>query len=119
MPSRPAADAAARDTLRSRPRTRSTTRASESSLDLLAAGAELRDDGSEPELVDAAHAARADADRDPALLVFEPEALVLEVDLEATLRVTVRVAHVRAHERLLSGYLASARHRTSPRSSTL
>src|SRR5215813_7787486 len=51
--------------------------------DLLAAGAELGDDGREPQLVDAAHAARADADRDPALFVLEPEPLVLEVHLEA------------------------------------
>src|ERR1051326_3949768 len=115
MPSPPAADAAARDSLRSRPRTRSTSRANEALLDLLAAGAEVRDDRSQSELVDQAHAARADADRDPALLVFEPEALVLEVDLEAALRVPIRVAHVRAHHRLLSGYLALARHRKSPR----
>jgi hypothetical protein len=55
-------------------------------------------------------AAGGDADRDPALLILEPEPLVLEVDLEATLGVAVRVADVRADERLLPGDLTFARH---------
>ena len=82
--------------------------------DLLAACAQLCDHGGQSELVDPAHAARGDLQRDPALLVFDPEPLVLEVDLEATLRVTVRVADIRTDERLLAGDLALARHGTSP-----
>src|SRR6185503_603148 len=49
--------------------------------DLLAAGAQLGDHRGQPELVDAAHAARRQLERDPALLILEPESLDPDVDL--------------------------------------
>jgi len=81
---------------------------------LLATGAKLGEHGRETELVDATHPARGHPKGDPALLILEPEPLVHEVDLEAPLGVAVRVADIRADERLLPGDLALARHGTSP-----
>ncbi len=66
-------------------------RPSPSDSDLLAAGAQLGDHRGQPELVDPPHPARADAQRDPALLVLEPEPLVAQVDLEPPLGVAVGV----------------------------
>src|SRR5690606_4946063 len=66
--------------------------------DLLAASAHLGEHRGQTELVDAPHPAGRHAERDPALLVLEPEPLVQEVDLEAPLGVAVRVADVVADD---------------------
>src|SRR5215213_686590 len=81
-----------------------------SGSDLLAARADLFDDRGEPALVDDAHPARRKTQRDETVLLIEPVALGAQIDLEPTLGLVVRVAHLVADEGGLAGYLTDSGH---------
>src|SRR5512139_3912507 len=84
------------------------TRASRSDLDAL--GAQLGHDGLDALLVDGAHAVARHAERDPALLRLEPEALRVQVGQEAATTPVVGVGDGVTAHRLLAGDLTDFRH---------
>src|SRR6516162_4120308 len=85
-------------------------------LDLLALSAQL---GVDAPLLDRAHAARRDAQRYPALLGLEPEALRVQVRQETAALLVVRVRDAVADGRALARDLTDAGHKQTLRISSL
>src|SRR5690606_1455398 len=83
-------------------------------LDPRLAGLDFVEHRLDAELVDPAQARRRDAQPDPAVLAFDPEAAVVEVGLERAQRLVVGVRNVVALHRLLAGDLTDAGHCSTP-----
>src|SRR5215469_16203033 len=78
--------------------------------ELVALGAQLRDDLVDALLLDGAHAARRQAQRHPALLSLHPEALRVQIREEAAALLVVGVRDAVSDGWLLAGDLADAGH---------
>src|SRR5690606_29754719 len=73
-----------------------------------AGGAHLGDHGVDAILLDGAQAAAGDAQPDPALLVFQPETLLVQVRQEAALLLVVGMRDGVADRRTLAGHFGDA-----------
>src|SRR5579862_4804628 len=82
-------------------------------LELLALGAQLGDDLVDALLLHRAHAGRAQAQRDPALLGLEPETLSVQIRQEAAALLVVGVRDSVTDGGPLAGDLADAGHTTT------
>src|SRR5215469_11785397 len=78
--------------------------------ELVALGAQLRDDLVDAPLLEGTHAVGREAQRHPALLGLEPETLRVQVRQEAAALLVVGVGDAVTDSRLLAGDLADAGH---------
>lgn len=82
----------------------------DSSLDLLALGAQRRHNGLNTQLVDDTHALAGHTDTHEALLAFQPETVIVQIRLETTLGLDVRVGNIVTDDGTLPGNLANLGH---------
>ena len=80
------------------------------SLERSPRGAQFGQDGFDAVLVDQAQAGVGNAQADPAVLAFDPEAAVLQIRQEAALGLVVGVGNIVAHHRGFSRHLADSSH---------
>src|SRR5690606_2912499 len=83
--------------------------------DLFAAGAQIGQHSVNTQLVDNAHALGGNTQTNKALFCLYPETVVVQVWLEPTLGLDVRVRNMVARDRALTGYLANLRHCLAPK----
>jgi hypothetical protein len=79
-----------------------------------AAGPDIGQDLIDPILIDDPKALLGDAQTDPTLLLFDPEAMGMEIRQESPLGLVVGMRDVIAGQRSLTGYLADSRHDAPP-----